>query len=61
MNKKKYYTISIIVVLLITVITIITTKVTIKRELLIDNIAYNLIVLKLRNNTLTPIMKLIVH
>lgn len=59
MNKKKYYTLSILVVLLITVITIITTKITIKRELLIDNIAYNLIVLKLRNNNLTPIMKLI--
>ena len=59
MNKKKYYTISITVVLLITIITIITTKIIIKKELIIDNMAYNLIVLKLRNNTLTPIMKLI--
>jgi undecaprenyl-diphosphatase len=59
MNNKKYLVVSIIFVLLITAITIISTKIAIKRELYIDNYAYNLIVLKLRNDTLTPIMKLI--
>ena len=59
MNKKTYYAISIIVVLLIIAITIITTKIVIKRELLIDTLAYDFIVLKLRNDTLTPIMKII--
>ena len=59
MDKKKYYIISVLIVLLITVITIITTKITIKKELVIDNIAYNFIVLKLRNNTLTPFMKIV--
>lgn len=57
MKKKKYYAISIIIVLLILIITIITTKLTINKELLIDKYAYELIVLKLRNDTLTPIMK----
>ena len=56
---KKNYILSIISVLLIIIITIITTKIVIKKELLIDDIAYNYIVLNLRNNTLTPIMKLI--
>lgn len=59
MNKGKQYAISIIIVLLITIITIISTKIVVKRELFIDNYAHNLIVLKLRNNTLTPIMKTI--
>ena len=59
MNKKKAYTISIIIILLIIIITIITTKIVIKRELFIDKLAYNQIVLKLRNNNLTNIMKLI--
>ena len=59
MNKKKYYIISTIVVLLLIIITIITTKITIKKELFIDHLAYKLIVLKLRSNTLTPIMKLV--
>ncbi|MBQ6495125.1 MAG: phosphatase PAP2 family protein [Bacilli bacterium] len=59
MKKKKYYAISIIIVLLILIITIITTKLTINKELLIDKYAYELIVLKLRNDTLTPIMKFI--
>lgn len=59
MSNKKYYVISIIIVLLIVAITIITTKIVVNRELLIDKYAYDLIVLNLRNDTLTPIMKTI--
>ena len=59
MKSKKRLAMTIILVLLITIIIIITTKIVVKKELFIDNLAYNLIVLKLRNDNLTKVMKLI--
>lgn len=53
-NNKK-----IIIILLLIIISIITIKVVANKPLVIDNIGYNIFVKKLRNPTLTSIMKII--
>ena len=55
---KKKNIIPILITILSIIIIIITIKVVTKQELLIDNIAYNLLVVKARNKYLTPFMKL---
>lgn len=56
-EKIKQHKIPIIIILLLILIIIITIRVTNNRTLLIDTIAYKALVEKLRNPTLTPIMK----
>ena len=58
MSKKKCL-LSILVMLLIVVISLITYKVQNNQSLIIDNIAYNILVENLRNPTLTIFMKLV--
>lgn len=58
MSKKKYL-LSILVVLLILIISLITYKVKNNQSLIIDSIAYNIIVKNLRNPILTIFMKLV--
>lgn len=56
-EKIKQHKIPIIIILLLILIIIITIKVMSNRTLLIDTLAYKALVEKLRNPTLTPIMK----
>lgn len=57
-NLKKYKTVLIIFVLLILIIIPITTKVHLQQTLVIDNIAYKILVEKARNPFLSKIMKI---
>ena len=60
MQKKiKEYKVPIIIIILLIFITIITIKVLQNKSLIIDELAYNLLVSKLRNSSLTKIMKFI--
>lgn len=58
-EKIKKYKIPIIITILIFIIISITIPIILQKELLIDNLAYNLFVKKLRNPQLTNFMKLI--
>lgn len=59
LEKIKKNKIPIIIIILLIFITIITLKVLQKKNIIIDELAYNLLVAKLRNPTLTKIMKFI--
>lgn len=49
----------IIITILLTIIILITSQILIKEQLIIDNIAYKIFVENLRNNNLTPLIKII--